>query len=104
MRARSSCETMSRGIDSKRRSRIQKISWHTECKKPTSWDTTTVVWGYSSSLSSSQRNASKSRWFVGSSSNRIFGLSHSAFASCTFMRQPPERCCIDVPVVGRVFE
>mmetsp|Transcript_84529 Transcript_84529/g.262490 ORF Transcript_84529/g.262490 Transcript_84529/m.262490 type:complete len:133 (+) Transcript_84529:155-553(+) len=97
---RSSCDTASRGKVSSFRSLIQRISQQTVCRKLTSWETTTEVWGYSASLSSSHRSAPKSRWLVGSSSRRSLGLSHNALASSTFMRQPPESWSIGVATVG----
>ena len=42
---------------------------------------------------SSQSDASRSRWLVGSSSRSRSGLANSAVASATRMRQPPENSC-----------
>ena len=52
------------------------------------------------SSSSSHTQASKSRWFVGSSSNRSVGLTNRARAKAILIRQPPEKsfvfvCCME---------
>ena len=52
------------------------------------------------SSSSNHTRASKSRWFVGSSSNRSVGLTNRARAKAILIRQPPEKsfvfvCCME---------
>mmetsp|Transcript_25725 Transcript_25725/g.43116 ORF Transcript_25725/g.43116 Transcript_25725/m.43116 type:complete len:105 (+) Transcript_25725:1510-1824(+) len=77
------------------------MSVHTSLRKVRSCDTTTRVRSPQSceSLSSSHITASRSRWFVGSSSSSTSGSWNSACASATRMRQPPDSDATGVSII-----
>ena len=54
-------------------------------------ETRMTAWGYVERYSSSQLRASRSRWFVGSSSSSRPGRPSSSFASAMRICQPPEK-------------
>mmetsp|Transcript_3545 Transcript_3545/g.10335 ORF Transcript_3545/g.10335 Transcript_3545/m.10335 type:complete len:279 (+) Transcript_3545:686-1522(+) len=67
------------------------ISVHTLSKKSASWDTTSSVFLNSVDRKSSNHStASRSKWFVGSSSNNKSGARKRALAKETRMRHPPD--------------
>jgi hypothetical protein len=73
----------------------------TELKKSRSCDTTNSVFFHRIKYSSSQITARKSRWFVGSSSNKHVGSMNSARAKEMRMRQPPENDLVVLCMLNR---
>ena len=69
---------------------------HTPFKKSCECETTTRHFLYEAKWFSNHTQASKSKWFVGSSSNKIVGVANNAFANDTRIRHPP-----DISFVGR---
>mmetsp|Transcript_3589 Transcript_3589/g.9114 ORF Transcript_3589/g.9114 Transcript_3589/m.9114 type:complete len:132 (+) Transcript_3589:1387-1782(+) len=60
------------------------------------------VFGYFERYSSSQTQAPRSRWFVGSSSSKSMGSTKRAWARATRMRQPPDMSLVCLCIIFSV--
>mmetsp|Transcript_12971 Transcript_12971/g.24531 ORF Transcript_12971/g.24531 Transcript_12971/m.24531 type:complete len:109 (-) Transcript_12971:563-889(-) len=60
------------------------------------------VLGYRDKYSSSQTQAPKSKWLVGSSRSSSIGSTKSACASATRIRQPPDMSLVAFCIMSRV--
>mmetsp|Transcript_82252 Transcript_82252/g.266604 ORF Transcript_82252/g.266604 Transcript_82252/m.266604 type:complete len:186 (-) Transcript_82252:374-931(-) len=70
--------------------------------KSSEWDVKSRVFGYLDRYSSSQTQAPRSRWFVGSSSSSSMGSTKSAWARATRMRQPPDMSFVNLFIICSV--
>mmetsp|Transcript_20631 Transcript_20631/g.57983 ORF Transcript_20631/g.57983 Transcript_20631/m.57983 type:complete len:140 (-) Transcript_20631:490-909(-) len=67
--------------------------------KSSECDVKRSVLGYLARYSSSQTQAPKSRWFVGSSNSSNIGSTNSACARATRMRQPPDMSLVCLSII-----
>mmetsp|Transcript_66628 Transcript_66628/g.192450 ORF Transcript_66628/g.192450 Transcript_66628/m.192450 type:complete len:140 (+) Transcript_66628:1122-1541(+) len=78
------------------------ISVQTPFMKSSECEVKTTVVGYEARYSSSQTQAPKSKWFVGSSSTKSVGFLNNACAKATRMRQPPDMSLVALAIMASV--
>mmetsp|Transcript_12320 Transcript_12320/g.29855 ORF Transcript_12320/g.29855 Transcript_12320/m.29855 type:complete len:112 (-) Transcript_12320:1662-1997(-) len=81
---------------------IQMMCVQTPLRKSCEWLTRIRHFLYLARYPSSQTHASRSRWFVGSSSSSKVGCANRALASATRMRHPPDMSLVALWIMACV--